>query len=366
MAYSALIPLGSVHEQQKWSDQLLHEYLNLNVFRPFMRFGALTDNAMTGDGDPQSGVISVVDYLGAKQGTKVNIPLRRALKNAGVEDDQVLEGQEEEMVFDNESLTIKLIRHATIIRNRVMSEQRSAFDIFSEARPALQDWLEEKMRSDIITSMTDVTRGRVQSRYLYGAVDSNWNSTHATALGNVDSTNDKLTVKTIKKLKDKAKAGDTANGIGKVRPARFEMGNGAVKKQYVLFIGTRLRRHLEEDAQFQSMQYRDRTTGESMAPRYVDTSSFVGVVDGVFVYEIEEFPVYSAVGASSIDVGHAILAGAQSVVVCYGQRPAFAQKEFDYGAQIGVAVSELRGVSKLVFNSADYGLVNGFFAAHEV
>jgi len=366
MANSALIPFGSVHEQQQWSDQLLHEYLNLNVFRPFMRFGMLTDNAMTGDNDPQSGVIAVVDYLGAKQGTKINIPLRRALRNAGVTDDQVLEGQEEEMVFDNESLSISLIRHATIIRNRVMSEQRAAFDIFNEARPSLQDWLEEKMRSDIITAMTDVTRGRVQARYLYGASESNWNATHATALGNVDSTNDKLTVKAIKKMKDKAKAGDTANGVGKVRPARFEMSSGATKKQYVLFVGTRLRRHLEEDAQFQNMQFRNQTNGEAYAPRFVDTSSFVGMVDGVFVYEIEEFPVYSGVGASTIDVGHAILSGAQSVVVCYGQRPAFAQKEFDYGAQIGVAVSELRGVSKLVYNSADYGLVNGFFAANEI
>lgn len=350
----ATIPFGSVHEQQKWSDQLLTEYLNGNQFRPFMRFGELKNASI---GDAINGVVAVVDALGNKSGTKINIPMRRALTGTGVVSDQTLEGNEEEMVFDNESCQIDLFRHAVIVRNPTMTEQRTAFDVFNEARPSLSDWSEERMNSDIINALTDTSRGRLQARYLYGKSEANYNATHATALANMTAANDKLTLALIKKLKDKAKLGDPTNGVGRIRAASMTMDNGIMKKVFVLFVGTRARRDLEADATFQNIQY---NSNEARTPLLIDTSNFVGMVDGVLIYEIENYPVYAAAAAASADAGAISMCGAQGIAVVYGQRPWFTQQTKDYGAQQGVAINEVRTVQKLVFNSANYAVVNGY------
>lgn len=356
---AATIPFGSVHEQQKWSDQLRKEYLNGNEYRPFMGTGSLTGGSIAGDGI--NSVIMVVDALGNKAGTKINMPLRRALTGAGVTGDQALEGNEEEMVFDNESVTIDLFRHAVIVRNPTMTEQRAAFQIFEEARPALTDWSEEKLAQEITDALVDTSRGRVQSRYRYGVAESNWNATHATALGNLDTTNDKLTIAFIKALKDKAKAGDPSNGVGRIRPAKLSMENGAMKKTYVLLAGTRARRDLENDTNFLNLQARNPV--EAQAPKLVDTSNFVGMIDGTLVYEIERMPVLAGAGAGgTTDAQPVVLCGAQAVAVVYGQRPFFTMQEGDYGMVKGVAINEVRDVQKMVYNSANFAVINGFVA----
>lgn len=356
---AALIPAGSVHEQQKWSDQLRKEYLNGNEYRAFMGAGTVSGGSMAGNGI--NSLIMVLDALGNKAGTKINIPLRRALTGTGVTGDQTLEGNEEEMVYDNESITIDLFRHAVIVRNPTMSEQRAAFQLFDEARPALTDWSEEKLAQEITDALVDTSRGRVQSRYRYGKVESNWNATHATALGNLDATDDLLTVALVKALKDKAKAGDPTNGVGRIRPAKMSMENGVAKKTFVLFCGTRARRNLENDTAYLNLQARNPV--EAMAPKLVDTSNFIGMIDGVLCYEIERMPVSVNSGAgAAVDTSPVVLCGAQAVAVVYGQRPFFTMQEGDYGMTKGVAINEVRDVQKMVFNSANFSVVNAFVA----
>jgi len=352
----ATIAFGSVHEQTKWSATLLQEYLNGNQFRPFMRSGELRGSSV---GDATNGVIAVIDALGNKAGTVINIPLRRALTGAGVTGDQVLMGNEEELVFDNESIRIDLFRHAVSIQNPEMSEQRAAFQIWEEARPALSDWSEEKLNQEIIDALTDVSRGRVQARYLYGSKETNYNATHATALGNLTITSDKMSVAFLKKLKDKAKTGVTGSGVGRIRPAKVTMDNGVMKKNYVVFMGSRARRDLEADPAFQNIQFNGKDVG---APKFVDTSNYIGIVDGMMLYEIEGWPVYTGTGSAGADTAPVVLSGAQSVAIVYGKRPWFTQRTDDYGAFMGVAINEIRRTNKLVFNGANYGVVNGFVA----
>ena len=71
----------------------------------------------------------------------------------------------------------------------------------------------------------------------------------------------------------------------------------------------------------------------------------------------------SGAGAAGIDVAHNVLCGAQAVSVAWGKRTNYKEDSDDYGHENGFAIDEIRGISKLVFNGVDHGVVNLFSAA---
>jgi hypothetical protein len=87
------------------------------------------------------------------------------------------------------------------------------------------------------------------------------------------------------------------------------------------------------------------------------------IYDGVIIREVPELPVVTGVGASSIDVAASYLCGAQAVGVAWAQRPVSRTQETDYEFRHGVAIQEMRGVEKLVFNSKHHGICTVWTAA---
>jgi hypothetical protein len=95
-------------------------------------------------------------------------------------------------------------------------------------------------------------------------------------------------------------------------------------------------------------------------------SKFKGNHDGVLIYEYERLPLEVGAGASSIDVAHNLLLGAQAAAVCWAQRSKFAEDDEDVHHDRIYEISEIRGIEKLVFNRAtpeDHGLVHIFSSA---
>ncbi|MFZ2620337.1 MAG: N4-gp56 family major capsid protein [Alphaproteobacteria bacterium] len=325
-----------------WSDQVFNEYLGQNPFFNFMG---------TGSND----VIQVKEELTKAAGDAITIQLRSKLTGAGVTGDTALKGNEEDLIFYDQKLSVDTIRHAVILRGE-MSEKRVAFDLRNQARDALVDWANEKLKKDIITALTNTSVGRAQSRYLYGAVDGNYNATHATALANVDATNDKLTTDVISRAKRKA----LLEGARKVRP--FMMKNDErLEEVFVLFAHPYAVRDLLKDQAFKDVNvHLPATMGESVL---VQGQRYKGMWDGVMIFECAEMPVLDNAGAGSIDVAHNVLCGAQAIAVAWGKRTNYKEDSDDYGHENGFAIDEIRGVSKLVFNNVDHGVVNVFTAA---
>ena len=89
--------------------------------------------------------------------------------------------------------------------------------------------------------------------------------------------------------------------------------------------------------------------------------------DGVIIKEIEDMPTVSA----NINVGRAVLCGAQAIAFGVAMRPNTVTEEFDYKDKAGVAVREILSVEKMIFGSGsgdtddlkDHGMVTGWFAA---
>lgn len=326
---------------EQWSNEVFAEYLGQNPFFSFMG---------TGSGN----LIQVKEELTKAPGDAITVQLRAKLSGTGVSGNTVLKGAEEDLVFYEQRILVDTLRHAVVLRGE-MSEKRTAFDLRNQAREALVDWASSKLKKDIIAALTITSTGRDRSRYLYGVTDANWNTTHATAMLNVDATNDKLTTAAISRAKRKA----LLDGSRKMRPFLLKDGN-KVEEVFVLFAHPYAIRDLLQDADFKALNtYIPTTFGDSVL---VHGQRYKGMWDGVMIFEAE-MPVSTGAGAAGIDVAHNVLCGAQACAVAYGKHTNYKEDIDDYGHQNGFAIDEIRGVSKLVFNGIDHGVVHLFTAA---
>lgn len=340
MAATILTTHGISAEQ--WSREVMQEYLGNNPFYNFM-------------GEGSNAVFQVREELTKAPGDAITIQLRARLTGAGVTGDTALAGNEENLVFYDQRISVDTIRHGVLLRGE-MSEKRVAFDLRNQAREALVDWASNKVRHDLITALTNTSTGRDRTRYLYGATDANWDATHLTALTGVDDTADMLTTRVISIAKRKALLG----GARKVRPFQMttEKGNEEI---YVLFAHPYAVRDLLADQAFRDVNtYIPKTFGESVL---VHGQRYKGMWDGVMIFECEEMPLLSGAGNLGIDVAHNVLCGAQAAAVAWGKKTNYKEDTNDYGHENGFAIDEIRGIQKLVFNNVDHGLVNLFTAA---
>jgi hypothetical protein len=156
-------------------------------------------------------------------------------------------------------------RHA-VVTNKA-EQQKDSADIFGEAKPLLSDWGKELQRDELIAALMALPSESQPSgsdgvrvngiqydlataaqrntwnadnsdRVLYGNAVSNYNATHATALANVDTTNDKLTAANLALLKRVAMGASP-----KIRPFKTKDG----REYYVAFAGLNTFRDLKID-----------------------------------------------------------------------------------------------------------------------
>lgn len=326
---------------EQWSGEVFGEYLTQNPFFNFM-------------GTASTNIVQVKEELLKAPGDAITVQLRARLTGSGVTGSTALKGAEENLVFYDQRLLVDTLRHAVKLSGE-MSEKRVAFDLRNQAREALVDWASDKLKADLIHALTDTSVGRIRGRYLYGATDANWNATHATALANVDATNDKLTTDVISKAKRKA----LLEGDRKMRPMLMKQGN-RTEEVFVMFAHPYALRDLMDDSKFRDVNLQLPTSmSESVL---VHGQRYKGMWDGVMLFEAE-MPVLTGAGTSGANVAHNVLCGAQAAAVAWGKRTNYKEDADDYGHENGFAIDEIRGISKLVFNGSDHGVVNVFTAA---
>lgn len=97
------------------------------------------DKSMIADDD--SNVIRLVNNLSKGKGDTLNYQLRLQLTGAGATEGQALVGNEESLQYLNDSITINSLRHAVRVPGDThIGKQRTEFDQYEDARPALKDW----------------------------------------------------------------------------------------------------------------------------------------------------------------------------------------------------------------------------------
>lgn len=351
-------------------------------------------------------------YIGASENAiiqtnrnirKKSIPLIGKLSQGGVRGSSQLVGMEEPLSnFD-------FIFEPTHLRNGVLIDneerEKSEFDLYTEAKPALMNWMMETKRDQIIQAMGAIQAGGTYYNYggtaasgatgssaasaanmdtwqaantdriLYGIAQSNLTSgDHTTSLGTIDTTADKLTPDAIELLKRMAQ---NANPL--IRPVMLEED----EPWFVYFCGSYSFRDLRSNAVMRlslqealpRLKSNPLWSGGDLLwdgviikevpdlDKFIDNASGTGLWDGVWgANATGDSLKTSGNGGSRVGVG--FLCGAQAVCFGRGKEASFnLRKEDDYEHLNGIAVTAKHDIKKMFYNSKQHGMITHFHSA---
>lgn len=361
----AEVTLATASEKQKWLSQYFAEYVRESGFAGYM-------------GKSANSIIVAKHELQEEAGKTINIPLITRLTGDGVTGSTTLDGSEEALGNYNCAISIDWRRNG--VRVPKSTSYKTEIDLLNAARDMLKMWEAEKLRDDIIKAMASVvTTGDTtvnldasaaadrnayaaanSDRLLFGASVANYNATFATALLNVDATNDKCTASMMSLAKRIAKLADPH-----IRPYRSKVG----QEFFVAFHGARTFRDFKADSTITQANREARPRDVANNPLFQDGDL---IYDGVIHREVPEIDAVVSTGTYNLDgqgntaadVRPIFVCGQQAAGIAWGQEPTPRTDNLkDYQFRPGVAIEELLGVKKMAFNGLQHGMVTVFAAA---
>ena len=183
--------LNSAQDVQIWSKATMREALKKTFFYKFLGKS----------GDKKAIIQRMVD-LEQNRGSTIKYDLLMQATGAGVTGDARLKGNEEALVYHQDSVVIDQLRHGHSFRN--MSQQRTVHDLRTDAMDNLSDWFSGKFDDYMFRNLCgDTSLGHGQTAV---APDSDHvlYAGDATSTATVDSA-DLLTLADLDYAKEKAK-----------------------------------------------------------------------------------------------------------------------------------------------------------------
>lgn len=384
------------NEVVKFRKDVAFDFLRSSRFDPYM-------------GDDSTSVIVRMADLEA-DGKEIRVPLVTQLSGDGV-GAGTLRGNEEQIDSYGMPIWADWARNA-VANNRAVAKE-SSFSIRSTARSLLRGWSKRIVRDDLVDALLSIPTSAVQAgrlgnpgnrvnglkwaaasagnknswvtanadRVVFGSALANYSTTFATAVGNVDSTSDKMSAAVGSLLKDQAKQTGVDpnnpgvyNGRPKITPYMQADGD---QEWFVCFVGSRGFRDLKADPVMAqaNRDARNRENGDPTKSNPIFTGGAV-VYDGVIYLEIPEITqrlLLKGVGASTIDVEPVFLCGQGALAYALGQMPRPTQLEDgDYDFITGMGIEAQYGVGKIAKAPladgasattgalVDWGMVTGF------
>lgn len=395
----ALTPNHPNNEVIKFRKDVAYDFLRRSRLDPFM------GNSAT------SPIIRMSDL--EADGKEIRVPLVTQLSGDGV-GAGTLRGKEEQI--DSYGMPVWADWARNGVANNRASNKESSFSMRSTARQLLRGWTRRIVRDDLVDSLLSIPTSSIQAgrfsepgnrvngikwsaataanknswvtansdRVVFGSAISNYSTTFATAVGNVDSTNDKMTAAVGGLMKDQAKQTGVDpnnpgvyNGRPKINPWMIEDSEYADDQEwYLCLVGSRAMRDLKADP---VMYQANRDARERESGPTKKNPIFTGgglTYDGVYYLEIPEITqrlLLKGVGASSIDVEPVFMLGQAALAYAIGQMPRPTQLEDgDYDFVTGLGIEAQYGVAKIakaplsagasatVGTLVDFGMVTGF------
>jgi len=360
----ATTDFGALSEAQKrvWSLQTWRQGLDESFFFAAGMVGRGTEDV----GKP---VHLVTELTETGRGHQVIMQLVAELAEDGTAGDNILTGNEEALINDEQIITIDQFRHGVKNKGK-MSEQRTVLRFRAMARQKLTYWLGNKIdeMAFLVTSGTAFTLNldnstRAATSQLpqlafagdVTAATANRTMYAGTATSTATLTaNDKMTWKFVVEACAFAKR-------KRIKPVRV---NG--RQYYCLVMSTEQARDLKIDSDYMTNVGRAHHQGERN-PLF--TGAFA-VIDNVMLYEHPK--CFTTQGnatkwgaGSNVEGAVAMLLGAQAIGFARIGDPSFAEADVnDYNNQPGLAYGRMIGFKKPVYrsiydsnNDADFGVV---------
>lgn len=328
-----------------------------------------TKNKMVGRDD--NNIIQLKDDLKGKKGDTIDFALTAHLTGSGVTGDDELEGHEEAVLSYNETVAIDQLRHAVRLTG-ALDEQKNAYDMRTDAKNKLKDWLVSikermcflKLGGVTNTTLTDVAGETVGTRCAWSNTpayipDADTNAGYGARYLCADyaagatslAATDLITPLLLTKLQTKAKLANP-----KVVPLRI---NG--KNKYIVFINPLQAADLVNNAVWAQAQREARQRGEDN-PIFTDA---LGEWRGMIIIEHEYVPFLdiSAVGNSfrgaasgtdfSADTCRALLCGRQALAMAECDNPnSWVEITKDFKNKVAFSTGIIGGIQKSMFNNA--------------
>ena len=307
---------------QRWVARIWYEMPKEIYFGKFMKE------------DPNA-IIEVKRDLEGQPGDKLNYSLANKLSGTGVTNDDTLEGSEEELDVDTDSVTLVQKRNAVRLKGR-MSMKRTAFNQEEVAKDRLKTWLAETVDDGIFTELASSPTTSV-----FGGSATSVATLAAAGL---------ITPAKIDSMIAKAKKADP-----KIWPVRVDGDD-----HYVLVMHTDCGFDLRQNSTWQGYQQNGAQKQGRDNPIF---SGMFGIYNNTVLHEHEKVPA-ALTGGSGGDVPYAVnlFLGRQAAVYASGMKPQAWTKEFDYGASLGFAIGAIWNVRKAIFAGVDHGVIAGQFA----
>jgi len=321
--------------------------------------------------DCNTPILRVTELTKTTRGLECVMQLVNDLEGDGVVGDNDLNGQEEQMVNDAQTITIDLLAHAVKSKGK-MSEQATVIRFREQAKDKLAFWLPDKIDELMFltsagrayTLNTDLsTRGASQLPQLAFASDVTAASTNRIKHAGSASSEATLTASDKMSWATCVNAKTYARRQG-VRPIR----QGG-KEYYAMVMSPEQRRDLVLDSTYQTIVSRAAEKG-SKNPLF---NNALAVVDGLILYEHRKVINTTGLVSGSTKWGSGqTVEGAQATLMGAGALGfttlgggEWAESDnTDYGRKPGVAYQQMLGILKPQFKPTgssssreDYGVV---------
>lgn len=364
----------------KFTKDINREFVRGNMFSPYM-------------GTSLDAIIRIKHEL-KEGGEQMNIPLVTKLRGRG-KGSGTLVGNEERIDNYGMRCFIDWKRHAVVAKKN--ERHKDSADIFGERKPLLSEWGRELQRDNLLeafmalpsesaptglggdegqpvngvlydqatAAQRNTWNAANSDRVLYGNAQANYNATHATALANIDTTNDRFVKDSLDALKEVAEQAEPA-----IKPYMTEDGY----EWFVAFAGSYTFRDLKKSLETIHKDALQKLGKENPIFRPGDL-----VYDGIIIRKVPEITKYvtnvwtslKTAGNGSTRVEPVFFCGQQAAVVAWGQmaKPT-TRKEDDYGFITGEGIEMAYGIAKMFkkhpmdgTNLKQWGMVTGFFSA---
>lgn len=333
---------------KRWSTSLAVEAEKKMYFRKFISEG--TDN-----------VLQKLTDLQKNAGDKITFGLEMKLRGEGVTGDNTLENNEEALTYYDDSVLIDQLRHATRSKGKA-SEQRVPYNMRARGRNALAKWWGERF-DELIFVYLSGARGVDSTLTLpLGFTSFAGNALQAPDAAHLQVANGKakatllstdvFTLSEIDKLVEKAETVDPM-----IQPIMVEG-----EKHFVCLLHPYQVTDLRTNTSTGQWLDIQKAAGVRGGKNPIFNGA-LGVYNNVVLHSHRNVVRFSDYGSGGdVAAARALFLGAQAGAIAFGRgsdagRYSWTEELFDYGNQLGIAAGSIFGITKCVFNSADFGVI---------
>ncbi|EJF92650.1 N4-gp56 family major capsid protein [Bartonella tamiae] len=324
-------------------------------------------------GKGANSIIQLKDETSKSAGDAVTFGLRYQLTGDGVTEGQMLEGNEEALSTGHDKVLINELAHAVRVKNQgTIDAQRVPYNLRQEAKDGLSDWYADRLSLMFFLQVCGYTGKTISfegRKLTLSPVHYGFNTPTAPSDRRVIRAGGKATDETLTKtdtfnlsLIDKAVERAKLSNP-KIRPVRVD-GD----KVYVMYLHptqvTSLRTNTDQ-GQWLDINKAVYSTSRKNNPIF---DGSLGMYNGVILREAEHITTGLKADGTEIEtVRRAVLLGAQSGVIAYGQKTSgtrydLVEELFDYQRELGVGAKAIIGMKKTQFKASDNNTVNQDFA----